>query len=60
MNGSTAALLLITSANLAATIAIAIAANRGKRELEAQIDGLKKKTNKTVSRIKFALEDLEV
>ena len=60
MNGPTVAILLITSTNLAATLGIAIAAVQGKKEMQAEIDALKKKTNKTVSKLKNALDDLEV
>lgn len=60
MNGSTVAILLITSTNLAVTLGIAVAAISAKREMQAEVDELKKKTNKTVSKLKNALEDLEV
>jgi cysteine sulfinate desulfinase/cysteine desulfurase-like protein len=60
MNGSTVALLIVTTTNLAATLGIAYAAVKGKQQVEQEVADLKTKTNKTVSKLKAALEDLEV
>lgn len=60
MNGTNVALLVITSVNLAATLGIAYAALKAKAEMDTEIETLKKKTNKTVSKLKNALEDFEV
>lgn len=60
MNGSTAVLVAVTTANLVVSVGTAVAAYNAKREMDQEIADLKNKTNKTVNKLKDALEDLEV
>lgn len=60
MNGTQAAILVITSLNLAATLGMAYKLLQAKQQVDRDVEDLKKRTNKTVSKLKNALEDLEV
>lgn len=60
MNGTVVAVLVVSSANLLLTGAMAYAMFQGKKEIEAEIDNVKTKTNKTLFKLKSALEDLEL
>jgi hypothetical protein len=53
-------LLGVGIANLVATVTIAKLAFDAKRSSEAEISDLKKKTNKTISKMAATLADLEV
>jgi phosphoribosylcarboxyaminoimidazole (NCAIR) mutase len=59
-NGPIVATLVISSANLLATLGIAYALLKTKQQVDTKVEDLQKKTNKTVSKLRNALEDLEV
>jgi hypothetical protein len=60
MNKTSVAALIISTANLAATLLIAKALLEAKRDVDANVEELRAKTNKTLGHIRTALADIEV
>jgi hypothetical protein len=54
------ALLFVSAVNMAATTLVAYTMWRAATQVEAEVDELKEKTNKTLGNLRNALQDLEV
>lgn len=57
---TTVALITISSLSLIASSATLVAMLVGAKKMQAEVDEVKTKTNKTVAKIKAALENLEL
>ena len=60
MKASEAVLLVMAGANLAVTVGIAVTAAKTKTEMEDELNNLRARTNKSLSKMKAAIEDFEV